>query len=262
VYNPFDLLLLFDRREFKPYWFETGTPTFLVKLLAQRRQFLPDLEQLHASESLLSTFDVDTIPTEALMFQAGYLTIARFRHIPGRMELELRYPNQEVRAALHDSLLQVFSGDPGLPGRHIGRLWDILCTHNIPALRTLITAFFSSIPHDWYRNNPIAQYEGYYASVFYAYFASLGLDLTVEDSSNQGRLDMALKFDGHVYLFEFKVVEFLPEGRALQQIKDRGYADKYRALGWPIHLIGVEFSKDSRTVVGFEVEHLVAREGE
>jgi hypothetical protein len=256
VYNPFDLLLLFRNREFKPYWFETGTPTFLIKLLAGRRQFVPDLERLHATEALLSTFDVDTIPTEALMFQAGYLTIESARFIPGRLEMTLRYPNLEVRAALHDSLLQEWSGDRSIPTRQVGRLWDVLCAHDLPALRDLITAFFSSIPHDWYRNNPIAQYEGYYASVFYAYFASLGLDLTLEDSSNQGRLDMALKFQGHIYLFEFKVVELTPEGRALQQIKDRGYADKYRALGQPIHLIGVEFSKESRAVVGFEVETL------
>jgi hypothetical protein len=256
VYNPFDLLLLFRNREFKPYWFETGTPTFLIKLLAGRRQFVPDLERLHATEALLSTFDVDTIPTEALMFQAGYLTIESARFIPGRLEMTLRYPNLEVRAALHDSLLQEWSGDRSIPTRQVGRLWDVLCAHDLPALRDLITAFFSSIPHDWYRNNPIAQYEGYYASVFYAYFASLGLDLTLEDSSNQGRLDMALKFQGHIYLFEFKVVELTPEGRALQQIKDRGYADKYRALGQPIHLIGVEFSKESRAVVGFEVEAL------
>jgi hypothetical protein len=199
---------------------------------------------------------VDTIPTEALMFQAGYLTIESARFIPGRLEMTLRYPNLEVRAALHDSLLQEWSGDRSIPTRQVGRLWDVLCAHDLPALRDLITAFFSSIPHDWYRNNPIAQYEGYYASVFYAYFASLGLDLTLEDSSNQGRLDMALKFQGHIYLFEFKVVELTPEGRALQQIKDRGYADKYRALGQPIHLIGVEFSKESRAVVGFEVEAL------
>ncbi|HLA34045.1 MAG TPA: AAA family ATPase, partial [Rhodocyclaceae bacterium] len=98
VYNPFDLLLLFRNRQFRPYWFETGTPTFLVKLLAQRRQFVPDLERLMAPEALLSTFDVDNIPTEALMFQAGYLTVAGARMIPGRMEITLRYPNQEVRA--------------------------------------------------------------------------------------------------------------------------------------------------------------------
>ncbi|MCB1639705.1 MAG: PD-(D/E)XK nuclease domain-containing protein, partial [Thiothrix sp.] len=90
--------------------------------------------------------------------------------------------------------------------------------------------------------------------VFYSYFAALGLDVTVEDCTNLGRLDMTLKFNGQVYLFEFKVVEVVPEGRALQQLGDKAYADKYRHLNQPIHLIGVEFSKDNRNVVGFEVE--------
>jgi hypothetical protein len=258
VYNPFDLLLLFDRREFKPYWFETGTPTFLIKLLAGRQAWLPELGQLEAEADILSTFDVDDIPTEALMFQAGYLTIEAQEHVFGEYHYRLRYPNQEVYQSLSNSLLKAWNPEARPVYINKTRLGDILIAHDLPALRDLITAFFASIPHDWYRNNPIAQYEGYYASVFYAYFAALGLDLTVEDSSNQGQLDMALKFDGHVYLFEFKVVEFTPEGRALQQIKDRGYADKYRALGQPIHLIGVEFSKESRAVVGFEVETLDA----
>jgi hypothetical protein len=113
---------------------------------------------------------------------------------------------------------------------------------------------FASIPHDWYRKNPIAQYEGYYASVFYSHFAALGLDITLEDASNHGRLDMAVRFNQQIYLFEFKVVELTPEGKALQQIKDKGYADKYQADGLPIHLIGVEFSREQRSVVGFEVE--------
>ena len=257
VYNPFDLLLLFDRREFKSYWFETGTPTFLVKLLAERHAWLPELAQLKTEAEILSTFDVDNIPIEALMFQAGYLTIDVEEHVFGEYRYRLRYPNQEVYQSLNNSLLRAWTPETRPVFANKSRLGDILIAQDIPALQTLITAFFSSIPNDWYRNNPIAQYEGYYASVFYAYFASLGLDLTVEDSSNQGRLDMALKFNGHVYLFEFKVVELVPEGRALQQIKDRGYAAKYRALGHPIHLIGVEFSKDSRAVVGFEVETLV-----
>ncbi len=75
-----------------------------------------------------------------------------------------------------------------------------------------------------------------------------------QDITNKGRIDMTVLFNGHVYLFEFKVVEDVPEGRALQQIKDRGYAGKYRARGEPIHLIGVEFSREQRSVVGFEVE--------
>ena len=105
VYNPFGLLLLFDTRKFAPHWFETGTPTFLIKLLQQRQQFTPDLSRVVASESLLSTFDVDNIPVEALMFQAGYLTTASHRQIIGRLELTLKYPNLEVQAALN-SLLQ------------------------------------------------------------------------------------------------------------------------------------------------------------
>lgn len=256
VYNPFDLLLLFRNREFKPYWFETGTPTFLIKLLAGRQAWLPELGQAQADAELLSTFDVGDIPSEALMFQAGYLTIDHQEHIGGEYYYRLRYPNQEVFQSLGSSLLRAWTAGSGAEIKNRIALYRLLEANDFSGMQSLITAFFASIPHDWYRNNPIAQYEGYYASVFYAYFAALGLDLTVEDSSNQGRLDMALKFDGHIYLFEFKVVELVPDGRALQQLKDRGYADKYRALGQPIHLIGVEFSKDSRAVLGFEVETL------
>ncbi len=91
-------------------------------------------------------------------------------------------------------------------------------------------------------------------SVFYSYFAALGLDIRTEEFTNHGSIDMAVLFGGQVYLFEFKVVEEAPVGNALQQLRDRGYADKYRALGRPIHLIGVEFSKVERNIVGFEVE--------
>ncbi|MFA7607205.1 MAG: PD-(D/E)XK nuclease domain-containing protein, partial [Rhodocyclaceae bacterium] len=136
------------------------------------------------------------------------------------------------------------------------RLGRLLMSNDFSGMESLFTAFFASIPHDWFRNNPIAQYEGYYASVFYAYFASLGLDIVPEESSNAGRLDMAVRFNGHVYLFEFKVVELEPEGAALEQIKQKGYADKYRDRNEPIHLIGVEFSREQRRVVGFAVETL------
>ena len=90
--------------------------------------------------------------------------------------------------------------------------------------------------------------------MFYSYFAGLGLDVKVEDSTSQGRLDMAVRFNANVYLFEFKVVELEPEGAAMSQLKERRYADKYRHLGQPIHLIAVEFSKDARNLVAFEVE--------
>ena len=92
--------------------------------------------------------------------------------------------------------------------------------------------------------------------MFYSYFASLGLQVAVEDATNLGRMDMTLLFNGQVYIFEFKVVELSPKGQALQQIKDKGYAEKFKGLGQTVHLVGVEFSKESRNVVGFEVESL------
>jgi hypothetical protein len=256
VYNPFDLLLLFEERQFRPYWFETGTPTFLVDVLTERQAWLPGLGQLESSADILSTFDVDDMPTEALMFQAGYLTIAETHHRFGEYWYQLCYPNQEVYQSLINSLLRRWTqdGQPMMGNKR--QLGDLLIANDFAGMQTLFTAFFASIPADWYRKNPIAQYEGYYASVFYAYFAALGLDITLEDASNHGRLDMAVRFNQQIYLFEFKVVELTPEGKALQQIKDRGYADKYRAEGLPIHLIGVEFSREQRSVVGFEVENL------
>ena len=254
VYNPFDLLLLFRNRQFRPWWFETGTPTFLLKLLSERQQFTPDLARIMAPESLLSTFDVGNIPIEALLFQTGYLTIDSARYLPGRLELTLRYPNKEVQASLNDSLLQALSQDPMVPARNVSRLYDILMANDLASLRDLFHSFFASIPHDWYRKNQLAGYEGYYASIFYSYFAALGLEITVEDSTNKGRLDMTVRFNNRIYLFEFKVVEMVPEGKALKQLKNKGYAEKYRQYGEPISLIGVEFSRESRNIVGFEFE--------
>jgi hypothetical protein len=259
VYNPFGLLQLFRTRAIRPHWFETGTPTFLIKLLEKRQQFTPDLTRIVASEALLATFDVDNIPVEALMFQAGYLTIADVWQAPGQMELTLKYPNLEVQAALNNSLLQSLTGNLAVPGPHLSKLYKLLAVPDFVGLKALFHAFYASIANDWYRKNEMANFEGYYVSIFYSYFAALGLTIQLEDPTNHGRIDMAVLFNGHVFLFEFKVVELNPAGQALQQIKDRRYADKYLDRGEPVHLIGVEFSKASRNIVGFEVETLQVR---
>ncbi len=256
VYNPFDVLLLFQERQFRPWWFETATPTFLINLLTERQVWLPNLGQLETDAALLSAFDVEHISTEALLFQSGYLTIDNEEIIGGNYFYRLRYPNFEVRQSLNTALLDVWTANRSAVVQQRKSLYRLLQQNDFTAMQNLVTAFFNSIPHDWYRNNPIARYEGYYASVFYAYFASLGLDIVLEDSSNVGRLDMTVRFNQHIYLFEFKVVELEPDGGALQQIKARGYADKYRALQQTIHLIGVEFSREQRSVVGFEIETL------
>jgi hypothetical protein len=166
----------------------------------------------------------------------------------------LGYPNREVKQSLNDTLLSAFVKDSSSQVVQRAQLYRLLMANDFDGLKALFHSFFASIPYAWYTHNDIQNYEGYYASVFYSYFASLGLDVTVEDMTNLGRVDMTLKFNRQVYIFEFKVVEFVPEGKALQQIKDKAYADKYRGLNQPIYLIGVEFSKDSRNIVGFERE--------
>ncbi len=254
VYNPFDILLLFDSGEFKAHWFETGTPTFLVETLFARRVSSLALEELMGSAELLSKFDVEDMATEALLLQTGYLTIAEERNLGGNILYRLGYPNREVKQSLNESLLRYLVQDATRQTANSVRLYELLEANDFAGLETLFHAFFASIPYEWYTNNDIANYEGYYASVFYSYFAALGLDVRVEDSSSQGRLDMAVVFNACVYLFEFKVVELAAAGSALGQLQARGYADKYRALGQPIYLIGVEFSKDTRNVATFEVE--------
>jgi len=172
----------------------------------------------------------------------------------GVRRYRLGYPNREVRQNLNESLLRLLVQDSTRQTANSDRLYDLLEANDFAGLETLFQAFFASIPYEWYTNNDIAAYEGYYASVFYSYFAATGFDVTVEDSSSRGRADMAVRLEGNVCLFEFKVVEQASAGAALAQLKERGYADKYRAPGERIHLIGVEFSKETRKVTAFEVE--------
>ncbi len=257
VYNPCDVLLLFDKRRFDAWWFETGTPAFLIERLFRLGLHFPRLDGLHVASRLLSAFDVDRMAPEALLFQTGYLTIKGVEGADDPTDLpryRLGYPNREVRRGLIECLLEAAVPRDARELAGGGRLHRLLRANDLAGVETLFRAFFDSIPYQWYTNNDIASYEGYYASVFYGYVEGAGLEATVEDSSNRGRLDMAVRSDGDVYLFEFKVVESGPEGAALAQLRERGYEAKYRHLGRPIHLVGIEFSRETRNVVAFDVE--------
>ena len=226
VYNPYGLLRLFDSRKFTGHWFETGTPKFLVETLIGRGVSSVSLDGTLSTESLLSVFDVEAIGTEALLFQTGYLTIAGEEDRARGTTYRLGYPNREVRQGLNEHLLAGLVRNPERQRANADRLEALLENHDCAGLKELFRAFFASIPYEWYTRNDIARYEGYYASVFYSYFAALGYEVTVEDSSNQGRLDLAVRAGGRVYLFEFKVREQSPPGSALAQLQDRDYAAK------------------------------------
>ena len=253
VYNPYDLLLLFRNRVFKPYWFETGRPKFLVDVLAEQGAYLPQLGHMEAADDLLSSFDVDDVSMTALLFQTGHLTVADAQQTLQGIRYTLRFPNHEVRMALNRTLLDACSPDDTQVRERVNRLPALLEAADFPGIEKLFKAHFASIPHDWYRKNKMAKVEGYYSSVFYAFFASAGLDTTPEDTSSTGRLDLAVRYADQIFLFELKT-DAQPSGAALAQITNRSYADKYLAEGLPIHLVGVEFSRDQRTLTRLEVQ--------
>ena len=254
VYNPFDVLLLFRNREFDAYWFETGTPSFLIRTLVERGVGSPALDGMAGAGDLLSAFDVDEMATEALLFQTGYLTIRAVEDLDGSPCYRLGYPNREVRQSLNRSLLRALAPDPSRQAAQGVRLRALLAANDFTGLENLFRAFFSGIPYQWYVNNDVARYEGYYASVFYSHFAAAGFDVRAEESSSHGRLDMVVRANGGVYLFEFKVVDRAPAGVAMAQLRQRRYADRYRDLGEPIHLVAVEFSRETRNVTAFTAE--------
>jgi len=257
VYNPFDILLFFAKgKEYRNYWFETGTPTFLINLLQTRNYYIPAIENIRVSERMLGSFNIEDIDPEALLFQSGYLTIVNKRKVGARLEYVLSYPNLEVKYSLTDHMLSALSKATHVQGNIQSDLDDVLQNNDLDKLKNIIYSFFASIPNDWYRKNSMSDYEGYYASIFYSYFASLGLDVIPEDATNHGKIDMTLKFKGIIYIFEFKVVELVKDkNSALQQIKDKKYYQKYSDYK-DIYLIGIEFSKKDRNITGYEWEKL------
>ncbi|WP_321413828.1 ATP-binding protein [uncultured Desulfobacter sp.] len=259
VYNPFSILHYLRTGEFRNYWFETGTPEFLIKLVLEKRYFIPALQHMFATERLLGSFDIDSIEIETIMFQTGYLTIQEKRQYGNMAAYLLNFPNLEVKMSFTDSIsARLLSGRPEYERYKID-LYQSLANAKIKDIEKIFSALFSAIPHDWYRKNKLSAYEGYYASIFYCYFTALGLDVTAEDTTSHGRIDMTVKIDNRAYIFEFKVVDIdKTPGTALEQIKQKGYAEKYRTGMAEIYLIGVEFDRNERNIVTFEWELLQA----
>lgn len=262
VYNPFDILLFISKGQaFLPYWFETATPSFLVDVLRKRPFHLPDLEAQRIDYQALGDFDVERIHLETLLFQTGYLTIKQqLIPFPGSLpEYTLSYPNNEVRYSLMSYLLENYLTDER---QERGSVYAALLANDFAALERRFRSLFDGIAHQNYTHNTLAQYEGYYASVIYAFLCSLSLDTRAEESSNKGRVDMALRFSlpsgqKQVYIFEFKMVESTEgDGSALAQIKAKDYAAPYRDGQTRIFLIGMEFSQPVRNIVRFEWEEV------
>ncbi len=249
LYNPFDLLLLFETRNFEAHWFETGSPSFLFRMMMDREVSPMELEKLTTDAWQISSFDVDDIDIEALLFQTGYLTITAKERDGVQTFYTLDYPNLEVRQSLNQGLLG-FLGRQGKEVSDSGKeLGHLLVANDFEGFADRLRSFFAGIPYQWQGSNGPARYEAWYAGMLYACFRTIGLDLRVEDSSSRGRADMVALHGGQVFVFEFKMADGEDDRdaaarQAIEQIREKGYAEKYRNRKEPVHLVGVAFGRD------------------
>ena len=251
VYNPFDILL-FIRNEFlyKNYWFETGTPTFLLQLLKKGDYFIPSLENLTTDANLINSFDINQLALEPILFQSGYLTIKKVVENPfGALDYHLKVPNKEVAMSLNNVIIEYLSNNRN-PLHTKTALFNALHHVQLGDIQSTLISLFASIPYNNYVNNTIAHFEGYYASVLYAYLASLGIEIIAEDVTHRGRIDLTLKLENAIYILEFKV----GSENALEQIKKRNYQQKYSNDQREIYLIGINFNEDEKNISQFEWE--------
>ncbi len=259
VYNPYDVLLLLDTRKFRPYWFETGSPNFLFRMLMEKSVSPMEVEGRLTDRTLVSKFDVGNIHIEALLFQTGYLTIAAELEQGHRTLYRLDYPNLEVRLSLNRGLLAWLGqrrADQLERGR---RLCALLEANDFAGFGETFRAWVSGIPYLWHAKGDLARYEAWYASLLYMGLHAVGADLRVGEISSRGRADMVLCHNGQVFVLEFKMAEGEDgSGAALDaaiaQMRGRGYADKYRGNAEPVHLIGVACGREARNLLEVRAE--------
>jgi hypothetical protein len=249
VYNPFDILLLFSEKLFRPYWFSTGTPTFLLKLIEKNRYYLPSLENVVKDDIILDSFDVEYIELETLMWQTGYLTVDKAIETPRGIKYRLRIPNKEVEISMMGRISDFLSRVDGSE-RYKDSIYEALLHIDFLEIEKQLKSLYASIPYNNFTGVKLYEYEGYYASVFYAYLKSLGVEVIGEDVTNKGRIDLTLKMPNSIFIFEFKS----DGGNALEQIKNRGYHEKYLCEGKDIYLVGIEFDISQRNVSKVEWE--------
>lgn len=255
IYNPFDILLFFSNKcEFSNYWWETGNPAFLIELLKKKIYSIPELANITVSKETLSALDLDDINLIALLWQTGYLTFDKEIRAMSMISYKMKIPNLEIQISLNNLFLNFLTDLKTEKTQKQLNVAQSVIDDNYEGLRDSLYSFFASIPYTNYVNNTIGQYEGYYASVIYTFFASIGFDITPEDITDKGRIDMTLKSPEKILIMEFKVDK--TKESAMQQIKSKKYYEKYLNDGRKIILIGIHFSSEEKNIVGFEWEEL------
>ena len=223
-------------------------------MIQEKNYYVPRLENVSVDEEQLGAFDIERINFEVLLYQSGYLTIQEKKQIEDAVFYSLKIPNLEVKSSFNKAIVSMLT-DSGSDSNVVGSTLYrnvLLALHDSDkdGVKDALYTLFASLPYQNYANNNIGMYEGFYASVVYAFFASLGVPLIGEDTTNRGRIDLTLNMEHKIYIIEFKV----GSGDALQQIKEKKYYEKYRQQGKDIYLVGINFDDKERNISRFAWE--------
>lgn len=249
VYNPYSLLMAFFSGEFGDYWFETGTPTFLVSRIRESSFDLRKFTNgtIYASEAILKDYTGDSLDLIPLLYQSGYLTIKEYDAV--RRKYTLGFPNEEVKYGFLESLMPSYvpkatAGN----GLDIFTLDDYIENGDLDGVRDVLSALFAGITYT-VESDP---FEHYFQAVVYLVFTLLGKYVLCEMHTYTGRIDCKVETKNYIYLFEFKRDD--TASSALAQINSMDYALPFVADTRTLYKIGVSFDSSSRKLIGWEVE--------
>ena len=248
VYNPFSLLGFLRSRVYENFWFESGTPTFLVNRL--RHEKLYRLEQRDAPRSTLVSFHLPRPDIDSLLFQTGYLTVvARDPHIQQRYTLN--YPNREVRQSFDQLLLAAYlDGTESTAMTKVYGLLDAFRQNDTAHIITVLNSTFAELPYEFWQRDD----EHFFHAVIHLLFNLVGVHIRSEVHAFRGRCDAIVETDTHVYAFEFK--RNASARAALDQIAERGYLTPFAQDGRERLAVGINFDTAQRQIEDWRVTTL------
>jgi len=243
MYNPFSILNLFAEQQFDNYWFASGTPTFLMKLIKNTALDVTRLENEKVSKIIFDSYNIETLNVYALLFQTGYLTITSIDKKARTPQYILNYPNFEVKEAFITYLFETFTNN-GLEEIQpkAEKLRSYLEAENLDGFMNIIRALFAKIPYPLH-----IEQEAYYHSLFYMILVLMGVEIDLEVLTDKGRIDGVLTFEKIIYLIEFKYGKAGSKmdsltSQAIKQIKDKNYGERFLGDGRSLVFLGVGFA--------------------
>ena len=250
VYNPFSLLNAFDQRDLYSYWFSTGTPSYLIRLLAHAKEGLDELTGRYYRRQDFMDYKADVERPLPMIYQSGYLTIKDYSREDDLFLLD--FPNNEVKEGFLAVAAASYLKSREDASYLAFELNKALRSGDPERFRVLLSSFLASIPYDVRRKEDEHERERYFQYTFYLILRLLGVyAVRAEERQSQGRVDCIVETDNYVYIFEFKLDS--TAAAALQQIEDTGYARPYEADSRKLYKIGVNFSSKTGTIDDWQV---------